>query len=152
VRMIPFGSRPCGPAAVLLLLLLVSGRAAPAAAAGVVVIANPDLPTERIDTKALQRIYLGKLTRWENDEAVVPVMLESGPAHETFIRDYLDRSAHRFVTYWRQMVFTGKGTPPRSVDSEREMVAYVALTPGAVGYVSDATVLDGVKVLAVDVK
>ena len=137
---------------VLVVAVLLAGAVGgtSATAAELVVIANPDLPVERIASQDLQRIFLGKLTRWGNDEAVVPVVLKDGPVHESFVTELLDRSPHRFVTYWRQMVFTGRGRPPHGVANEREMVAFVAETPGAVGYVSDRQPRDGVKILVVD--
>jgi hypothetical protein len=48
------------------------------------------------------------------------------------------------------MVFTGKGIPPKSFDTEAELVDFVKTTPGAVGYVSPRTDVTGVKILAVD--
>lgn len=121
-----------------------------ACGAELVIIANPDISGATVDAKGLQHIYLGKQTRWENDEVIVPVMLKAGPVHEAFVESYLDRSTHRFVTYWRQMIFTGKGVPPRSFVSEEELVNFVAETPGSVGYVSVGLDLTGVKVLSVE--
>ncbi len=119
-------------------------------AAELVIIGNPDLPGPRLDAKDLERIYLGKQTRWENDEAIIPVMLKKGPVHDAFVEDFLGRSVHRFVTYWRQMVFTGKGIPPRGFANEQELVTFVAETPGALGYISAETAVAGVKVLLVN--
>lgn len=134
----------CGLVAVCLLAANI------VAAAEVVIIGNPDLPDPALNAKDLQRIYMGKQTRWVNDEAIVPVMLKAGPVHVAFVEDYLGRSVHRFVTYWRQMVFTGKGIPPRGFADEQELIIFVAETPGAVGYISAETTITGVKILSVD--
>jgi len=115
-----------------------------------VIIANPGISETAIDNKDLQRIFLGKQTQWGDDTTIVPVMLKSGPLHEEFIERYVDRSVQRFVTYWRQMVFTGKGIPPKSFGSESEMVDFVARTPGSVGYVSAGGNFSGVKELELD--
>lgn len=137
------------------LLLMVMASLCPgfgpgAAAADLVIIVNPAVPETVIESKDLQRIYLGKQTQWQDDTSIVPVMLKSGPLHETFIEQYVDRSVQRFVTYWRQMVFTGKGIPPKSFARESELVAYVASTPGSVGFASTAANVSGVKVLTLD--
>jgi len=121
-----------------------------AAAEDLVIIANPGVAETVIDSKGLQRIYLGKQTQWRDDTSIVPVMLKSGPLHEAFIEDFVDRSVQRFVTYWRQMVFTGKGIPPKSFVQESELVEYVASTPGSVGFASAAANVSGVKVLSLD--
>jgi ABC-type phosphate transport system substrate-binding protein len=132
-------------------LLLVSATLAPLGvrAAELVIIANSAQSGPNLEAKDLERIYMGKLSRWDNDEAIVPVMLKGGPVHEAFVKSYLDRSPHRFVTYWRQMIFTGKGTPPRSFASEEELIAFVAATPGSVGYASAVTVGQDVKIMAI---
>ena len=123
----------------------------PVRAAGeVVVVANPDLAEDVIARKDLQRIYLGKRTTWSDRTSIVPVMLKSGPLHEEFVEDLVGRSEHRFATYWRQMVFTGKGIPPKSFADEDEIISFVKATPGAVGYVSPSTDATGVKILTVD--
>ena len=142
-------------AAVALLLIMTSilcWPVHPAVAANddLVIIANPGLDDNSIEQKDLQRIYLGKQTRWEDNTSIVPVMLKSGPLQDEFIEGYLDRSIQRFATYWRQMVFTGKGVPPKSFASESDLVDFVARTPGSVGFASTGTNVSGVKVLAVD--
>ena len=49
------------------------------------------------------------------------------------------------------MIFTGKGTPPRSFAEEANMVSYIAATTGAIGYISNggAAVGDNVRVMEV---
>jgi ABC-type phosphate transport system substrate-binding protein len=120
------------------------------AAADLVIIANPGVAETALDTRDLQRIYLGKQTQWQDDSSIVPVMLKSGPLNDQFIENYIDRSVQRFVTYWRQMVFTGKGIPPKSFVQESDLVEYVASTPGSVGFASADTKVSGVKVLSLD--
>jgi TonB family protein len=53
--------------------------------------------------------------------------------------------------YYRTLVFTGKGSMPREFGSDAEVVAYVARTRGAIGYVGSAASLEGVKTLALGV-
>lgn len=137
--------------AILVALLCAGGTASTRAQepeASYVLIAHLGVPTDRCDEKTVRRIFLGKKTRWEDGETVVPVMLRSGALHADFVEDLLDRTAARFETYWKQAVFTGRGIPPRAFDDERELLAYVAATPGAVGYVSRDTPRTGVKVIA----
>ena len=52
--------------------------------------------------------------------------------------------------YFRSLVFTGKGAMPKMLASDADMVAYVKITKGAIGYVSAASSTEGVKVLDVD--
>jgi ABC-type phosphate transport system substrate-binding protein len=146
--------KPIRTAGVILLLTLTSvGPGYGPAVAGaedLVVIANPGLDENALESKELLRIYLGKQTQWKDDTSIVPVMMKSGPLYDEFIERYLDRSVQRFVTYWRQMVFTGKGVPPKSFAVETELVEYVARTPGSVGFTSATADVSGVKILSLD--
>jgi len=123
----------------------------PAQASGeVLLVVNEEVAEENIDAKTVQRIYLGKKTTWSNQSSIVPVMLKAGPVHQEFVEDLVGRSEHRFATYWRQMVFTGKGVPPRSFATEEEIVGFIKGTPGAMGYVSPTTDVTGLKILNLD--
>lgn len=110
-------------------------------------IVNPDVPDLSCSEETAQRIYLGKKTRWEGGLNIVPVMLKDGDVHEAFVEELLDRSVAKFEIYWKQAIFTGKGIPPHAFDDEAALMAYVAETPGAVGYVSRDAELRGVKEL-----
>ncbi len=131
---------------IALLLLTASG----AARAEVLVVVHPDVSEAEIEERTLERIFLGKKTRWDDETPIVPVMLKDGPLHEEFVEEMLDRPVARFVTYWKQAVFTGRGVPPRSFETEDELLFYVSRTPGAVGYASSAGGGDGVRVLLID--
>lgn len=139
---------------VVILMLLFVGvsllfSVIPAHAVGIVLIANPDVTEQSLDEADITRIYQGKLTRWDHDLKVVPVMLKDGPVHEAFVEDIMGSTTSRLSTYWKQAVFSGRGIPPKSFDSELEVVRYVASTPGAIGYVSPLTPLTNVKELVI---
>ncbi len=131
--------------AVILFCLMTLG--ASDAFAQVKVIVHMDVTTDAIENDALERIYLGKLSRWPDNSKIIPVMLKQGDTHETFVSDLLHSNTVRFMTFWRQAVFTGRGIPPKSFDSEKELMIYVSKTPGAIGYIDISTPLNGVKTL-----
>jgi len=51
--------------------------------------------------------------------------------------------------YYRTLVFTGTGAMPKMLTSDTEIVAYVARTKGAIGYVEVNSPTEGVKVLTI---
>jgi TonB family protein len=77
------------------------------------------------------------------------VLSKGGPAHATFLKDYLGLDNDALQNYYRALVFTGKRSMPKTLRSDEEVVAYVAKTRGAIGYVSSTAPVDGVKTLAV---
>ena len=65
-----------------------------------------------------------------------PVLAESGAAHDEFLKDVVGKSGPALKNHLKTLVFTGKGSMPKSFASEADIVKYVAKTPGAIGYVS----------------
>jgi TonB family protein len=51
--------------------------------------------------------------------------------------------------YYMGLVLTGKGFVPKQFSSDAEVLAYVTRTQGAIGYVSNSAITEGVKVLVV---
>lgn len=104
--------------------------------AEIFVFANKDVPDKELQRESVERIYLGKKSQWSDGTRVVPVVLKSGATHTAFVKKFLDRDASQFSTYWKQAVFTGRGMPPKSFESEAELIEFVSNTPGAIGYAS----------------
>jgi len=113
------------------------------------VIANSGVSDEAVTRTTVSDIYLGKKTKWGNGEAIRVVMLKGGSTHERFVQEVVGTSPVKLKNYWKKVVFTGTGTPPKIIKTETDMVARVASTSGAIGYVDSATSHGGVKVAGV---
>jgi TonB family protein len=121
---------------------------ASAVAGDVKVIANPSVKVESISARELKSLYLGEKSSI-NGTHVEPVIERRGPAHEAFLRDYLGQTDDELQKYYEALVFTGRGSMPKTVSSDAEVVAYVAKTRGAIGYVGTAASVEGVRTLAI---
>jgi len=117
-------------------------------AADVKVIANPSVTTKLVSADDLKEIFLENKDSLDGAH-VEPVLLKSGSAHEAFLSEYLGKSDVGLQAYYRGLIFTGKGSIPKKMESDAEVVAYVAKTRGAIGYVRSTTDTAGVKVLSV---
>ena len=139
------------PKLILLTLFLMILLANCVYAQSVVVIANKDVEEDSFDHQTLVRIYHGKKKQWSNKKKIVPVMLKSGPVRDRFIENVLRETDHKFITYWKQMVFTGRGIPPKSFVGEKEILKFIAETPGAIGYISELpdSMSDVVKLISI---
>jgi len=80
---------------------------------------------------------------------VEPVLEKDGPVHEAFVKEYLGKTDSALQTYYRSLVFTGKASMPKTLGADADVVAYVAKTKGAIGYVSSGANTVGVKILEV---
>jgi TonB family protein len=121
---------------------------ASAVAGDVKVIANPSVKVESISARELKSLYLGEKSSI-NGTHVEPVIERRGPAHEAFLRDYLGQTDDELQKYYEALVFTGRGSMPKTVSSDAEVVAYVAKTRGAIGYVGAGASVEGVRTLAI---
>jgi TonB family protein len=129
------------------LAIFVSGESL---ADNVKVIANSSVKADAISAADLRRVFLEERIALADGSHVEPVLEKGGPVHVAFL-EYLGISEDDLQTYYRTLVFTGKGSMPKELGSDAEVVAYVARTRGAIGYVSSAASLEGVKTLAIGV-
>jgi ABC-type phosphate transport system substrate-binding protein len=114
------------------------------------VIVNKGVSVDSMDAKTLQKIYMGKKTKWDNGDKIVPITLNEGSVHDDFLKNIVKKSSTQFLTYWKQMIFTGKGIPPKSVPSDADVVSFVSGTAGAIGYIDSATPHNAVSVVTVN--
>jgi hypothetical protein len=121
------------------------------ALAPIAVVANVDVPAERLDEEEVRRVFLLRRRFWSNGSRVHPVNLPAtAPVREQFSRSILGRSPRDLADYFNDLYFHGTPPPP-VLESERAVLLYVERTRGAVGYVSLAALgagrAVGVKVL-----
>ncbi|MCX6591537.1 MAG: hypothetical protein NTZ56_08440 [Acidobacteria bacterium] len=129
------------------LALLSTGAAA--YASDVKIIANPSVGTSSVSMNELKDVFLSSKSALADNSHVEPVLEKSGPAHEAFLKEYLGKTDNGLQNYYRSLVFTGKAAMPKTLPGDSEVVAYVAKTKGAIGYVSAGAATAGVKTLAV---
>jgi TonB family protein len=120
-----------------------------ALASDVKIVANPSVRADSITPAELRSVFLQDRRSLNDGSHVEPVLAKGGTVHEAFLRQYVGKSDDDLRTYYRTLVFTGTGTMPKFLDSDAEIIRYVAHTKGAVGYVSIDFPTNGVKVLAV---
>jgi ABC-type phosphate transport system substrate-binding protein len=131
-------------------LALLPSRPAHAEETSFKVIVHPSNGATSVTRRELADMFLKKVTRWPDGEAVHPVEPpEQSKARAYFLNSVIGKSAYAVKMFWSRRVFEGRDVPPLEKRSEDEVVAYVRATPGAVGYVSAGTATAGVKVLAV---
>jgi hypothetical protein len=119
-----------------------------ARAADMKVIANSSVAATSVSAGDLKDVFLLDKDSLGGSH-VDPVLSKGGPAHEAFIKQYLGKNDAALQAFYRSLVFTGKASMPKSLASDAEVVAYVAKTKGAIGYVSGGASTEGVKTLEV---
>ncbi|MCG8686389.1 MAG: hypothetical protein MI892_16035 [Desulfobacterales bacterium] len=142
-----FKDKRCLAIISIAMLMIISMFTSSAWSGSVKVITGAGTSMDSIDEGTIKKIFLGKTKSLPNGNKVEFVTLKSGPAHDSFLKAYVKKSASQFKTYWKKQVFTGKGKSPKTFGSETELAAYVAGKSDTIGYVSAGADLTGVKVL-----
>jgi hypothetical protein len=119
-----------------------------ARAGDVKVIANNGVTISSISAEELNGVFLMTKTSLGGGH-VEPVLAQGGAAHEAFLKEYVHKTAQALQTYYRAQLFAGNGSMPKVLNSDAEVVGYVAKTKGAIGYVAASASTDGVKTLEV---
>lgn len=127
----------------LILILLL----APCSYSEVAIIVN-QANTATPDTEEIAKIFLGKTRTFSDGSPVLPLNLAEGnPQREAFTSTVLGRTSSQLKAYWSKLIFTGKGSPPKEMASDAEIIAAIESDRTAIGYVNASSAKGNVKVL-----
>jgi TonB family protein len=116
---------------------LVGGNPSAQDGGGFKVVVNSQNPISSVSSTQLSNLYGRRMKTWDNGEPVQPVHQIPNPVREAFSRDVPGAT----------MVVAGEAPTP-AVATDRDVLAYVRLKPGAIGYVSASAPVDGVRVVS----
>jgi len=116
--------------------------------AEVLVIGNKSTAISNLSSQQVKAIFLGKSLKLPNGEKVTVVDLPRGnPVRKEFYAKVIHKNPSQIKSYWAKRIFTGRGTPPKSLASQRAAVDWVSGGPGRIGYVDSSALNDKVIVL-----
>ena len=118
-----------------------------AAYAEVAVVVHPN----NVNTMAaddITRIFLGKTKTFPDGTEAIPLDQAAGtPNRGAFVSTILKKVERQIKAYWSQLLFTGKGTPPREAGASADVKKLIAQNPSLIGYIDSADVDATVKVV-----
>jgi ABC-type phosphate transport system substrate-binding protein len=115
-----------------------------------VIIVNEANPVESIAKSDLSKLFLKKVSKFDNGTKAVPVdQISDSSVREQFSSDVLSKTVSATKSYWSQQLFSGAGVPPEEKSSDAGVISFVKSNPGAIGYISAAADLAGVKVVSI---
>ncbi|RUO26292.1 phosphate ABC transporter substrate-binding protein [Aliidiomarina minuta] len=109
-----------------LTLLFAAGAAS---ATGGVVVSQT-----QIDEAVVNRIYLG-----QSRDLIAVNQMEDSAVRQNFESEVLGRSAEQLRAHWSRLIFTGRASALREVESDEAVLEFVRSNPGTIGYISDAS-------------
>lgn len=114
---------------------------------GVAVVVHPS-NANALSEADITRIFLGKKKAFPDGSEAIPVdQAEGSPIRSSFVGTVLKKNDQQIKAYWAQLLFTGKGTPPKEVGSGADVKKLVAENPALIGYIDSGEVDGSVKVV-----
>jgi len=130
------------------LCITILGLTSVFAQAEIAVVVHPS-NASAIDSSSISRIFLGKKKSFDGGGQAVPITQDpSSAATDEFNSKVLNKSGSQIKSYWSKLVFTGKGTPPKVVANDAEVISLISADPTLIGYVDAGAVTGAVKVIA----
>jgi ABC-type phosphate transport system substrate-binding protein len=106
------------------------------------VVAHPGVGLSEVLRADLASIFLRKLVTWKNGVPALPVdQSMRSPARAAFSDEVLGMSEMSVQAFWQKHLAAGGQEPPPVRGSDTDVLAFVASTPGAVGYILAGTMV-----------
>lgn len=127
-----------------------TAQPAVSADAPVHVVVHPQVKGAQIPRATLAAIFLKQAPRWGDGLPVVPVdQSVKSSVRSAFSTRLLNQPLMDVQIYWQRKMSAGI-TPPPVKASDADVIAFVASTPGAIGYVAASTPIpDSVKLIEI---
>ncbi len=132
-----------------LLWLLVAGVGESRAESDFVLVVHPGNDVVSISSQDVELIFLSRKRMWPDGETIAAVINENPKIYGVFSYTVLKRSPRQYLLFRKKMLFRGQGMPPPSVQTDKEVIEYVATHVGGLGYVSPEAVTPTVKVVSI---
>lgn len=118
-----------------------------AAVADIAIVVNPVMPNTKVNKSVLQDLFLGKTDQLPGTKKLLVVDQAPGPVRDEFLQNLIKKPDSQVRAYWAQLVFTGRGQPPKRVLDDDEVKLLVSDNPSVIGYIDAGSVDASVKVL-----
>lgn len=124
--------------------------------AQIAVVVNSNHHMESITMAELNRIFLGEITRWKNENVTLIDHKYKSNTTKNFFNRVCGLSQSKVRLKWIGKMLNGDfQTLPVKLASDAEILKFVSETPGAIGFVDSESldhITDLVKVLKIDGK
>ena len=110
--------------------------------AAIEVVTHPQVTQSSLTKSQLRRIYTMRQFSWSDNHAITVFVLPSQHAlHQRFAKERLQIFPYQLNRIWHKLTYSGLGVAPTVVKSEQELIQAVTNTPGAIGYIGEATLV-----------
>lgn len=120
------------------------------ACAELVVIVAAESSVTHLSREEVINIFMGRYRKLPDGRLAQPLDIGGeAPERRDFYKKLLDKSLAEINAYWARLIFSGRTTPPRAVNSQDEVLERVARDSSAIGYVERISLNSRVRVVYV---
>lgn len=114
------------------------------------IVTHPEVIETSVSVNVLRAVFSMRMRTWSNGSLIkVFVFSDNDDLHHIFAKEQLNIFPYQLRLAWDRLVFSGTGQAPISVSSPEEMLAKIASTPGAIGYLESTYISEDIHVLKV---
>jgi ABC-type phosphate transport system substrate-binding protein len=134
-------------------LLLSTGRSvAQARSSDMAVVVNPSTPISDLSMAEVRKVFRGDRQYWTRDVPVV-LLIRAPRSRErdVILRKLYEMSEAQFKQYWIAKIFRAEAIAgPKIVYSNDMAKELVSAIPGAIAFIAEKDVTDGLKIVRID--
>ncbi|THB65244.1 MAG: phosphate ABC transporter substrate-binding protein [Gammaproteobacteria bacterium] len=131
-----------------IIISLIVGCFSLVCSAEIAVVVHPSNTSADMSDNQVAQLFLAKKRSFPGGGKAIPISQAKGsPVRELFNKKVLKKSEGKLKAYWSKIVFTGKGSPPKTMENDAEVKKLVADNPNIIGYIDAKSVDDTVKVV-----
>lgn len=117
--------------------------------AEILIITHPNNDLNSLSRKEIIDLYMGRIKHLPNGEKASTLDLPIDSEHRArFYQGLTGKTIPQINAYWARLIFSGRATPPQSVDSSAEVINTVLNNSSAIGYIDKSELVETVKVVA----
>jgi ABC-type phosphate transport system substrate-binding protein len=112
---------------------------------GLVIVMNVNTDIQSMDAVQIRNLFTGKSRRMPNGKRAA--LASFAPEASFFNARMLQMSDAEVQAAWSRLRFSGRAPPPRTFDTAKQVVEYVARTPNALAYLPASVARQNVSVI-----
>tara|TARA_R110001606_G_scaffold395664_1_gene568369 strand:- start:52389 stop:52811 length:423 start_codon:yes stop_codon:yes gene_type:complete len=117
--------------------------------AEVIVVANKDNQMRMLTKKQVIDIYMGRTSLFPNGEPALPIDQHADSSiRKLFYHNLVNKTVSEINAYWARLLFSGRATPPRMVDSVASVINYIKNNKSAIAYIRRENLTDDVRIIS----
>jgi len=104
-------------------------------AQGYILVTSVQTQLESVSHADLTKLYMGDKSLLDDSIYIRLARLgDESAVTRTFVNEVLGLEPDQYIQHWRRRLFSGKGIPPKVLNSSEEMAHYIESTPKAIGF------------------